>query len=737
MYLSLFLLASPAAAGLEEDLGRNEVRVYSAPYRVPMERTVAQTGLAERLERLGYQRVHRRPERPGEFFWGHERFWLFQRDATIEGFSREAALVGLNLGPADGRILSVVQGERNRRRQRDAVWLEPELLAESLEANRVPRRLVSLSQIPEHIWRPVLAAEDHRFFDHQGVDARSIARALLKNLKAGRVTQGGSTITQQLVKMREMSPSRTLGRKASEAARALALEAEYDKQEILGAYLNSVYLGHVERMGVYGFGAASRTYFSRTLEDLSLGEAAALAAMVQGPNWLSILKHPQRLEVRRRWILSRMEELGWATDDQLEKAARIPQVRLEPPVPPRAPHFVRWIGEEVGHRQQKRLDRGRGVIVNTSLDPLLQAWAEKAVESGLRRLVRRRAALRAQSLNAALVALDRQTGEVLAYVGGDPRARGDAFDRARRARRQPGSTIKPLVLLEALAECGGRAALYPSRQVRDEALRIQLPSGSWEPRNSDGRFRGVVSIRQALVDSLNVPFVRLARWCGLEPTARRMRRTGITISDELPPAFVLGALEVTPLELVSAYTLFANGGRRLKPQPFREIRRPAGWTTARGRTRGGKVVSSGVAFLIYDMLREAVEKGTASAAGVEGLELFGKTGTSSERRDAWFVGGGGSVVAVVWVGVDEGASLGFSGSQAAAPIWREFMAQAVGTRRSSSVSQPATVMRLWVQESTGLLVGAGRRGARQDLFLRKRKPPRRRWYRGEKPIPPI
>ena len=687
---AILLVPAIADAGdLDDALGRNEVRVWSAPYRLLPGRTVFDIALDERLERLGYRRVRgKRPEAPGEYFWGNEVFWIYRRAHRAGGKEWPAALIGLELG-SGGRIT----GYRSVEDPETVAWLEPELLSESLAGDRAPRRLIALDDLPEHVWRAVLAAEDARFFKHGGVDAKSLARALLANVKAGKVKQGGSTITQQLIKNRDLTPRRSVNRKASEAVRALALEAAYDKRDILEAYLNQVYLGHVGGLAIHGYGAAARAYFGISAKRLDLAQAALLAAMIQGPNRLSPERHPERVLKRRDWVLSRLEEEGWA-DAKATAAARKRGVglKLHPPKTPIGRHFLSWVSALAEDKASRRLAKGRGVVVETTLDPILQSAAEEAVAKRLAALRRGYRSLRDAPLSAALVALDPDTGAVLAYVGGDPAAQPAGFDRARSARRQPGSAVKPLLLFEAFETCGRREPLYPSARVADAPLRLEMPSGTWEPVNSDGTFRGVLSVRAALRESRNVPFVRVARWCGLKPTGDRVRRAGLGVPDDPPPAFALGAIETSPLELARAYTAIAAAGRSVKPRPVRRLERPGGRKLHRFKTGSRQVANAETAYLIHDLLLDAARDGTARAAAVDGLEVAAKTGTTSERRDAWLAGYAGGVVAVVWVGRDDAKPLGLTGTGAAAPLWKAFMERAVRARPPRVVARPEGVV---------------------------------------------
>jgi len=737
--LTLILMpALAAAASLEDTLGRNETRVLSAPVPVPAGCTVEQLALDERLEATGYRRVHQRPTSPGEYFHGREVYWLYRRACRASGHDHDAELIGLALDR--GRIVGLRREGRSPQpiRKEDEVWLEPQLLSESLAGDRAERVRLDLSALPERVWRPVLAAEDARFFEHGGVDARATARAVVRNLLAFRVVEGGSTITQQLVKNRDLSPRKTLGRKASEAVRAVELEKEHSKEEILEAYLNTVYLGHVGGVAVHGLGTAARVYFSRAAADLTLAEAAALAAMIQGPNRLSPLEDADALRGRRDWVLERMEELGWAPAEEVARAKASP-LRARPAAPGRqAPvHLLSWVREEVERGARGRAEKGRGFLVETTVDPLLQAVAQRATEEHLEALRRRHRRLRDSSLAAAVVLLDARTGAVLAAVGGPADDPPGAFDRVRSARRQPGSVVKPFVVLEAMDECGRRDPLTPSSRIADEPLSIPAAGGAWEPRNFDGRFLGPVLLREALAESRNVPAVRIARWCGFDATAARFRRAGLDLPATPPPSFVLGAVEETPLAVARAFTVFATPGRVLEPHPVARASAPDGRPLERWRPSSKRVADPAAAYIVRDLLRTAVEEGTAAAGSIAGVEVAAKTGSSSDLRDAWFAGHAGSVVAVVWVGLDDGGRLGLTGAAAAGPLWRGIMTRAVPARPPYEVERPDDVVERWVQERTGLLVRPGRSGARPELYREGDLPRRKRWWRPDAPEPII
>ncbi len=680
-----------------------------------------------------------KPQAPGEYFHGDRVFWIYRHACHARGSDRDPELFGLALDVRTHRILGWLEaddrapdgksvGEPRRIRREEDAWLEPALLAESLHGDRADRVRLDLATLPERVWHAILAAEDHRFFEHGALDPRSVARALLSNLRHGRIAEGGSTITQQLVKNRDLSPERSLGRKASEALRAVALEADWDKREILEAYVNSVYLGNVDGLAVHGIGAAARVYFSKTAKDLTLAEAATLAAMIQGPNRLSPYSDRAALRTRRDWVLAQMAEYGWASEAGARGAQAQPlEAKGSAPHSSAPRAFLSWVAQHVAQEGAWRSRHGWGFLVETTLDPWLQHLAEGAVLDELGRLRKDRPAAARRQINAALVAIDVRTGAVLAYVGGDP-SDTNAYDRVRAAKRQPGSVVKPLVVLEALDGCGRRDPLTASSRIDDAPLTLSLSDGPWSPENFDRRFLGPVLLRDAIVESRNVPAVRIARWCGFDATAERFARAGIALPPDPPPSFVLGAVETAPLAVARAYTVFASGGYAFEPYPVRRIETSAGRGVDRTSPSSHRVASASAAYIVRDLLRTAVERGTANPGEIAGLDVAAKTGSTSDLRDAWFAGQAGSVVTVVWVGMDDGSRLGLTGAQAAAPLWRTFMLHAVKARPAYVVERPSDVVEEWVDTQSGLLVSEGREGARPELYRRGTLPSRRHWW---------
>lgn len=530
------------------------------------------------------------------------------------------------------------------------------------------REPVALRDIPPHLVNAVLAVEDKRFYDHHGFDVRRILGALFANVRAGAISEGGSTITQQLAKNLFLSARRTPVRKVREAALATALEMRYRKDEILEAYLNEAYFGQDGGTAIRGVGAAARYYFGKPVGRVSLAEAALLAGMIRAPNRLAPTRHPDEARARRDLVLGLMVAQGRIGADLAERArrARLP-TRAHPAPSLDARYFRDFVATSVAKGVPQR-----GAAIFTTLDAGLQRGAQLALADGLARLGR-------PDAQAALVAIDPRTGDVLAMVGGRDYG-ASQFNRATDARRQPGSAFKPLVALAAL-EAGerGAPAFTLASVVQDEPLAVQTPQGVWRPVDYDGDYRGEVTFRDALEQSLNLPFVRIGLAVGPEHIVATARRLGIESDLRPVPSIALGSSEVSLLELVRAYGVFATGGQLAATRAVigRRASRAAGMvdtTTASVQ----RVADPGATFLVTSALMGAVQRGTARALGAVGLagDIAGKTGTSNDWRDAWFVAYSPSIVVGAWVGNDDGTSLRLSGAAAALPIVAGFLLRA-------------------------------------------------------------
>lgn len=549
---------------------------------------------------------------------------------------------------------------------------------------RIP---VGLRELPDHLLEAVLAVEDQRFFRHHGLDFRRIGGALLANIRAVGIVEGGSTLTQQLAKNLFLTARRTPLRKIREAALATVLEMRYDKWTLLEAYLNEIYLGQDGGRAIHGVGAGARFYFGKDVRKITLAESAMLAGMIKSPNRLAPSRHPAAARERRDLVLKLMVEQERTTRTAAARArgTRIPG-RVFPTRTLDSRHFRDFALPTVPEGQPSR-----GIAVYSTLDATLQRAAERAVRTGLDRL-------RNRGVEAALVALDPRTGEILAMVGGRDYG-ASQFNRATDALRQPGSAFKPIVALAALEPEGDQAPAFTlASMVEDEPLRVETASGTWEPSNYDRTYRGSVTLREAMEQSLNVPFARIGLAVGPERIAATARRLGITSELDPVPSLALGSSEVTLMELVRAYGVLAAGGDLAAPRWILGHGRLGGDIEEDGRTNVTRVVDPAVAYLVTSTLEGVIERGTGRALGSQGHAggIAGKTGTSNNWRDAWFIAYSPSLVVGVWVGFDDGRSLRMPGSAAALPIVARFLAEASEDVDWTSFERPEGIAESYV-----------------------------------------
>ncbi len=519
----------------------------------------------------------------------------------------------------------------------------------------VQGRAVAIADLPRHVPRAVMAIEDKRFYDHFGIDITALLRAAIANFKARRIVQGGSTITQQLAKNLFLGPERTLKRKIQEVMLALWLERKFTKDQILTIYLNRVYLG----AGTFGIAAAARRYFGKPAQKLALNEAAMLAGLLKAPSRYAPTRDRDRAAKRAGLVLNRMAALGYITKSQASKAIRSP-ARLRTRKRSIGRYFADWAFAQV----QSYIGGGDSdLIVATTLDRRLQRIAEAKVVAALKG-----PGARLGARQAALVAMT-PDGAVRAMVGGRNYA-SSQFNRATQALRQPGSAFKPLVYLAGL-----EAGLNPESMLLDAPVTIE----GWSPKNYDERYRGKVSLTQALADSINTVAVRVQRHAGIEAVMRAARRLGITSRLKREAGLALGASEVTLLELTAAFGAFANDGYPLWPFAVSEVRDRAGKVLYRRSGSGpGRAIGPRALQDMNRMLQAVIEDGTGRAAKI-GRPAAGKTGTSEGFRDAWFIGYSADLVAGVWLGNDDASPMkGVTGGGLPARLWRDFMIEAHG-----------------------------------------------------------
>jgi penicillin-binding protein 1B len=699
VFLALAVYSSVELARFARVEARRATYIYTAPQPLVAGLHVRRADLAGTLARLKYVESRALPAAPGQYRRGGSAWDLYLRGAG----GSPAQRVRLEL--RDERVTRVTRDGRDV----GAATLEPEVLASADDRPGEEHRPVRLAEVPLVLMNAVLAAEDHRFFEHSGLDARSLVRAAWTNVRAGRVMQGGSTITQQLIKNRLVGARRTYLRKLSEAWLATLVEWRYSKEQILEAYLNEIYLGQRGGLAVRGVGAAAGAYFRKEIHQLTPAEAALLAGMVRAPNSYSPAVDPERARARRDVVLARMRDLGMLSAADWQ-SARAQPVRVPPAaaIAQPAPYFTDHVRVELEQRFGD-VRASVGTSVFTSLDVALQRFAEAAIVRGLDRLETRSPRLGrtepGRRLQAALVALDPATGEIRALVGGRD-YQASQFNRATLARRQPGSAFKPFVYLAALRRHGDAPPLTAASLVDDTPITLTVGRDTWSPRNYNDRYEGRVTVRRALEQSLNAATVRVAESAGLPNVVETARAMGFAGGLTPVPAVALGVFEATPLELARAYLPFVNGGMRSPPViTVRAVRDRDGSVEPGNATEPVAVITPAEAYLVTSLLQGVIRAGTGNAAralGVTGA-VAGKTGTTNEGRDAWFVGYAPHLLAVVWVGFDGSDAHGLSGADAALPIWADFMRQAMDTYPQPDFTVPGGITFADVDAANGQL----------------------------------
>lgn len=562
-----------------------------------------------------------------------------------------------------------------------AITLEPVSIAPLGSSEVRASSFRPLAELPKSLQQAFLAIEDKRFYSHIGVDPVGIARAMAKNIAAGKLVEGGSTLSQQLAKNILFTPKKTLGRKVMEMFAALSLERRLTKEQILEMYLNEIYFSQEGQVSVHGVQEASQSFFAKDVTKLTVGEGALLAGLIKAPSSYSPRRNMKRAIARRNLVLTEMRDQGFI-DEKAFTAAVGEKITLGPP-PFRkkdAPFFVSAVEKQLGETFDIEGAAVSGVQVHTWLDPEIQKCAEQAVSESIAALEKANPRLRKKHkgrvFEQSLVAIEPFSGAVKAWVGGRDFS-ANQFDHVGMARRQIGSTIKPFLYLTALdASLNSYKVATPISILSDEPTGITLFDRSqWTPENYDHTFRGDVTLRYALERSLNIPAVYVAQRVGIPALAQTLHQ--FDVSPEIPqfPALALGALDTTLLRLTAAYGALANGGRLVSPRLYSSVMSPEGGELTSTVHNEVPVAQEGPVYLVTDILRGVVQRGTAQVIrrmGYKGVAA-GKTGTSNEARDAWFVGFTPRLAVGIWTGYDDNSPLGLTGGVASAPTWARFM----------------------------------------------------------------
>ena len=667
-------------------------KVYSDSYLLYVGAPLRSESLLEKLRRLGYYETAGEPRTKGEYrisrSAGTIEIYLHDFDYPTEQFKGGPVRLSLQ-GNSLSRIENPATGQ-----EMYSLELEPELVTGLYERIWQERRLVKLADVPPLLVKAILAVEDERFYRHHGIDPVGIMRAMWVNLRTMSYQQGGSTLTQQLIKNFFLSDERTISRKIPEAVMALIAERKYSKDTILENYLNEIYLGQRGSQGIFGVWEAAQFYFGKSLSDLTPGECALLAGLIRAPNRLSPYRSYEAATRRRNVVLAKLFDDQIITRNQYDVALRekLPQRALVK-VTNDAPFYVDYLRRELEENYSNAVLTKEGLRIFSSLDLQLQKIAERALVEGLNKLEAAHPALRQgdDSLEGAIVVLRPQTGEIKAMVGGRSYAKSQ-FNRVFQAKRQPGSVFKPFVYLAALMYGGQSGIKYtPDTIVNDSQFTWTYDGRDWQPSNYRNEYFGAVTFRRALENSLNSATSRVAQDVGIRRVRDVAHRLGIQSSLPAVPSLALGAAEVTPLEVAVAYSTLANGGVRPRPLAVRNVIDQNTKVLEKRDVRSEQVISPQLAFMMNDLLKGVLDRGTGAMARRWGFTrpAAGKTGTTNDYKDAWFVGYTPDLLAVVWVGFDGPSKLNLSGAEAALPIWTEFMKSATANMPITDFTPPA------------------------------------------------
>ena len=581
------------------------------------------------------------------------------------------------------------------------VRLEPELIGRIYPDNFEDRVLVANTDVPVSLIDALLAVEDRHYFSHAGIDFKGMLRALYHNIFSGQIKQGGSTITQQLVKNFFLSQERTLTRKANEIIMALLMERRYDKAEILTAYINEIYLGQQGRRSVHGFGTAAEFYFARPLNELRPDQVALLVGMVKGASFYNPRRHPDRAKQRRDLVLDLMFRQGYLDEPARLKARSFPLgLSAEPRwISGKYPAFLQLVKSQLLREYDIEDLRTRGLRIFTTLDTGRQDTTESALRQQLQKLERAKS-LKPGTLQAASIFVQSSTGAVLSLAG-DRNAEYVGFNRAMHARRPIGSLVKPFVYYTALTNPRHYSLIS---KVNDSDISIRLADGSfWRPDNYDGKNHGQVSLMEALAKSYNRATVRLGREVGLKKVIASIRKAGVA-GDIAPfPSVLLGSLELTPLQVSQMYQTLANGGFFVPITSIREVLDKNGRALKRYALEVRQALQAEAAFLTSFMLVQAINHGTGRGLRhiiPDRLPVAGKTGTTNDLRDSWFVGFGDDVTGIVWLGRDDNRPTRHTGASGAMQIWGNIVKRQ-GIRSIELLPPPGTGL----LENVNLLFG--------------------------------
>ena len=684
-------------------------RVYARPLELYVGKKMTVEELLFELKNLDYQHVDQPPARAGRFHHWRNHFEIKTRAFEFWDGSETSREVRIDI---NGGTITSLYGLYDRKAI-PLIRLDPVYITGIFPAHGEDRILVRLDDAPELFLQMLVMVEDRRFYEHIGVDLKSIGRALLANIKAGRTVQGGSTITQQLVKNMFLTPDRNLWRKMNEAVMALLLELHYDKDQILETYLNEVYLGQDNERAIHGFGLASDFYFGKSLSELDLDQMAVLIGMVKGASYYNPVRNPERATERRNTVIDIVQGNGLISESQAAIQKNRKLVITTRNKRSLYPAFVNLVQRQLTRDYDAEDLKSEGLQIFTTLDPYIQQAAERAVRKTLPALDRE-----SDELQAAAIVASVDSGEVLAIIG-DRNPAFAGFNRALDAQRHIGSLMKPVIYLTAVMR---KDSYTLGTLLSDTRLRVQGEDRKiWEPENFDKAFHGDVIMYEALLKSYNIPAARLGLELGLSNISDTLRQLGS--NNVLPPypSITLGAVDMSPFEIASIYQTFAANGFHSPLRSVRAVLDAEGTPLKRYQLDVKRETDPAAIALINFVLNQVTHSGTAKGLSEQlGFEVAGKTGTSDNLNDSWFAGFSRDKVAVVWLGFDDHRDTGLTGSSGAMRVWKRIFADI--STASFELTLPDEVHMVWIDGQTGLLSAKRCENAVELPYIRGSEP---------------
>jgi penicillin-binding protein 1B len=675
-------------------------QVYAEPLALYAGQNFGADVLEQELLRLGYDSVPV-PKEQGNYRRRGTVIDFVSRRFQFPDELQESQVLSVT---ADAGSLTSI---KNQAGEDVAIFrLDPLLIGSIFPIHGEDRVVVAPGEVPKLLSEALKVVEDRKFDTHHGVNLSAIIRAAWVNFRAGQIEQGGSTLTQQLVKSYFLDNRRTFGRKLDEAMMSVLLEFHFDKRDIMNAYVNEIYLGQDGRRAVHGFGLGSQFYFGKPLGELRLHEIALLVAMVRGPSYYDPRRHPKRSLARRDLVLKLMAQFNVITEAEAKDASSFPLgvIRKGVQVGGNYPAFLDLIRRTLRRDYREEDLTEAGLKIFSTLDPIVQQRAESSLSSELKRLDAARKVKRKESLEGVVVVTAPQNGDVIAMVGGR-QANFDGFNRALDAKRSIGSLVKPVVFLTAVQSGRFNAASI----VQDAPMEIPLANGKvWRPKNFSPEFYGDVPLVRALAQSMNLATVKVGLDVGLDAVSKEFKALGLAQEPPQIPALLLGSLDVSPLEVAQIYNAFANGGFNTPLRAVRDVIDAQGKPLKRFPLDVTQVAEPDAIYQVNRMMLTVMERGTGAGARANlppGLVVAGKSGTSSDNRDSWFAGFSATHLAVVWVGYDSNSETGLTGSSGSLPVWSRLMS-AIGTT-SWNTPMPESLEEAWIEYPTGLGVKPG------------------------------